>query len=243
MHAFIRHLSTSHDDEADISNHINLRKSIALLCCTLLAVLACTSCITLVTWQQYNLHQDLEAHLAAQEHHHSIAASKPIAAASWPAKNGDPVLVAPPSASAEDAAHGVHANSSDSSKPRIDDSSSNSTSNTHPIGGDVSSQGSVDSSAGAIKIPSNITNANDRLSPLFDLIETIRPLAPWRDTTHKSSRPRGPASYIGLCAIVKDQSDDLLEWIEWHRWAPGVQRNHAACGSRQQAEAMACRHH
>jgi hypothetical protein len=28
----------------------------------------------------------------------------------------------------------------------------------------------------------------------------------------------GVASYMGLCAIVKDQREDILEWIEWHRW-------------------------
>ena len=64
-------------------------------------------------------------------------------------------------------------------------------------------------------------SAKERLKPLFDVIESIRPLAPWKRAVHAANRTKGIASYMGLCAIVKDQREDLLEWIEWHRWAAG----------------------
>jgi hypothetical protein len=46
-------------------------------------------------------------------------------------------------------------------------------------------------------------------------------MAPWRAKVQANSRPGGQPSYMAVCAIVKDQSEDLLEWIEWHRCGAG----------------------
>jgi hypothetical protein len=27
-----------------------------------------------------------------------------------------------------------------------------------------------------------------------------------------------PAGYVGICAVAKDQPDDIREWVEYHRW-------------------------
>jgi hypothetical protein len=29
----------------------------------------------------------------------------------------------------------------------------------------------------------------------------------------------GPGGYLAMCVVVRDQGQDLLEWIEYHRWA------------------------
>ena len=76
---------------------------------------------------------------------------------------------------------------------------------------------------------SGYADRHAHLRPLFDVIESIRPLAPWKRAVHAASRTKGIASYMGLCAIVKDQREDLLEWIEWHRWAGGLVVQLAGC--------------
>jgi hypothetical protein len=61
-----------------------------------------------------------------------------------------------------------------------------------------------------------------RLQPLFDLIERVRPLGPTRQAVHAATGARGLPSSLAICAIVKDQQEDLLEWIEWHRCGGSV---------------------
>jgi hypothetical protein len=39
----------------------------------------------------------------------------------------------------------------------------------------------------------------------------IRPADPRADAEF-------PAGYVGICAVAKDQPDDIREWVEYHRW-------------------------